>query len=294
MSKKLTMKINAPLALFFTLFLQSQLLLGQTPTGGWGNCEFATVASMNAFDPTGSTYTCKKAYVTATDEHYQWDGSAWALPVGGQNIYNTSGTLTADRTVTLDGNDLTFDGTSDVVIKSTGRVGIGTTTPDAKLDVENGNVRFSDYGGGTITGTPTYYLAVDTNGDVIEATSNSVPAPEVSNIGLTTYTFSGPAQHNWSPSGFTSSPYYKVYRIDTTFDTDLTGINSTGVVDGQRITLLNIGTRTIKLKNDVLSTAANRIYTPGGIPLIIVKGGAVTLIYDATSSRWRTFSHGTF
>lgn len=32
----------------------------------------------------------------------------------------------------------------------------------------NGNVRFSDYGGGTITGTPTKYLAVEADGDVIE------------------------------------------------------------------------------------------------------------------------------
>ena len=46
--------------------------------------------------------------------------------------------------------------------------GIGTTTPDAKLDVENGTVRFSDYGSGTTTGTETYLLGVESDGDVVE------------------------------------------------------------------------------------------------------------------------------
>ena len=137
--------------------------------GGWGNCEFATVATMNAFDPSTNAYDCKKVFVQATDEHYYWDGTNWVLvqdtddqtasevnitDVGGNftatnvedalaelatttddNIYNTDGTLDGNREVALDGNDLTFKGTNDVFIESTGNVGIGTNSPDEELEV---------------------------------------------------------------------------------------------------------------------------------------------------------------
>jgi len=49
-----------------------------------------------------------------------------------------------------------------------GRVGIGTTTPDAKLDIEGGRVRFSDYGNNAISGTATSILGVEADGDLVE------------------------------------------------------------------------------------------------------------------------------
>lgn len=92
--------------------------------------------------------------------------------IGGSNIYNSNGTLNANRTVTLNGNDLTFDTpTDDMIIKGNGSVGIGTTSPDALLDVEGGQVRFSDYGetpGNYEDTTAVYLLGVDPNGDVME------------------------------------------------------------------------------------------------------------------------------
>lgn len=131
------MKINAPLALFLLLFISVYTLHGQAPTGGWGNCEFATVTSMNAFDPSGSSYTCKKAYVTATDEHYRWDGSAWVLESDDdQNIYNTSDALTGDRLVDLDGYDLNFDANTLAIDGAIDHVGVGTANPtSAKLHI---------------------------------------------------------------------------------------------------------------------------------------------------------------
>ncbi|MFK8007989.1 MAG: beta strand repeat-containing protein [Saprospiraceae bacterium] len=175
--------------------------------GGWGTCEFATVATMNAFDPSTNAYDCKKVFVQATNEHYYWNGTIWVLvqdtntddqnasevpftPVGTivatdvqaaiaeiepdiygsvgvhsdvdvttttpsngdvltwngtnfvpsadalNNIYNTDDDLTANRTVGLDGNDLTFDGTNDIIIQADGDVGIGVALPSTQFDVD--------------------------------------------------------------------------------------------------------------------------------------------------------------
>ena len=102
--------------------------------GGWGTCEFATLAAMNAFDPSSDDNHCKKVYVKATNEHYKWDGSQW-VQENAQNIYNANGTLDANRTVNLSGSSLTFDGTQDIIFEADGDVGIGTIAPEAKLDV---------------------------------------------------------------------------------------------------------------------------------------------------------------
>ncbi len=120
--------------LIFSMF-SSLALIGQAD-GGWGNCEFATVAAMNAFDPSTSNFACKKVFVQATDEHYRWNGTAWVLESSDvENIYTTDDELEGDRTVDLNTHDLTFDGTSDVVIQSDGDVGIGVT-PTTALDVD--------------------------------------------------------------------------------------------------------------------------------------------------------------
>ncbi|MEM6965230.1 MAG: hypothetical protein AAF573_10715, partial [Bacteroidota bacterium] len=91
------------------------------------------------------------------------------------NIYSANGTLTGNRAVTQGNFDLNFDANTLVIDGSANEVGIGTTSPDAKLDVEGGNVRFSDYGAGTVTsGARTQYLAVDNDGDVIEVSPATV------------------------------------------------------------------------------------------------------------------------
>jgi len=62
--------------------------------------------------------------------------------------------------------------TNQLVLNNDGNVGIGTDTPDARLDVEGGQVRFSDYGDNeTYTDTPgaNYLLGVDSNGDVVQS-----------------------------------------------------------------------------------------------------------------------------
>lgn len=145
-----------------------QFAHGQSSAGQSGICEFATLSNLNSFDPSSSNWACKLAYVQDTDLHYYWNGSAW-VEMAGFNLYTQNGSLTGARTINLNGNDLTVDGTTDVVFKSDGDVGIGTSSPDAKLDVEGGSVRFSDYGSGTYEDTTAMYmLGIDADGDLME------------------------------------------------------------------------------------------------------------------------------
>jgi hypothetical protein len=89
------------------------------------------------------------------------------LTVSGSNIYTANGTLTAARTLTQGGFDLTIAGTTSSRFFSNGNVGIGTTTNAGfKLDV-NGTARVS----GQITGqaqftnsTPTSTHSILLNG----------------------------------------------------------------------------------------------------------------------------------
>ncbi|MEM6801333.1 MAG: hypothetical protein AAF696_08000, partial [Bacteroidota bacterium] len=60
----------------------------------------------------------------------------------------------------------------DIALMPTGYVGIGTTSPGAKLDVDGGSLKLSDYGTGSKTGSATYGLAVDADGDVIETNTS--------------------------------------------------------------------------------------------------------------------------
>tara|TARA_R100001591_G_C4351696_1_gene183252 strand:+ start:55 stop:1983 length:1929 start_codon:yes stop_codon:yes gene_type:complete len=94
--------------------------------------------------------------------------------------------FTTDSSINPSGQDLSIQNASDagtlftsIFVDAFGFVGIGTTSPSANLHVGNdlrvdttlvvgSNVTFSDYGSGTKTGTATYNLAVDSNGQVIE------------------------------------------------------------------------------------------------------------------------------
>lgn len=65
---------------------------------------------------------------------YTYNGAAWnKLGSGGSgnSIYTTDGTLTGNRIVSLGSNNISFTGP--------GNVGVGTSTPGAKLEINNGN-----------------------------------------------------------------------------------------------------------------------------------------------------------
>ncbi|MBP8042233.1 MAG: hypothetical protein KAZ36_10035 [Bacteroidales bacterium] len=108
----------------------------------------------------------------------------WTTPVVSTNIYNADGTLTGNRVVTQDVNTLAFtgssvnafsvDGTTLSVDAANHRVGVGTTTPNAAVQV-NGNISLSDQadhnGSARIIGHPT--ACVGNHGPLtIQAKSN--------------------------------------------------------------------------------------------------------------------------
>ena len=88
------------------------------------------------------------------------------------NIYSTDGSLDSIRTIDLNANSLTFDGTGagDITFEADGDVGIGTTTPSARLDVQGGTVTLGEYGTGAQADTTNvdYILTTNTSGEVKE------------------------------------------------------------------------------------------------------------------------------
>jgi len=80
----------------------------------------------------------------------------------GSNIYNTDGTLTGARTLTLGGVALTIAGTTSSRFQANGNVGIGTTTDAGfKLDV-NGTARVQ--GALTVASTSNYGITLTRSG----------------------------------------------------------------------------------------------------------------------------------
>jgi hypothetical protein len=72
-------------------------------------------------------------------------------------------------------------------------------------------------------------------------------------------------------------------------NTSLTGI--AGGADGRRLTIVNLGNAVIIVQNqDAGSAAANRIITTTLAATVIPAEGSMSLIYDATTQRWRQTS----
>ncbi len=107
------------------------------------------------FDTSNSENTRPKIWNGATWVSLDYTGTPGSIFFTGTGNYPTQ-----------DNNNFFWDSTNS-------RLGLGTNTPNAMLDIEGGTVRLSDYGAGTITGTATNILAVEADGDVVEVDLSS-------------------------------------------------------------------------------------------------------------------------
>lgn len=75
-------------------------------------------------------------------EFLQTDGNGtltWATAGGGNTLYTGDGTIGGTRTVTMNGNDITFDGTGNVVIADSGQL-TAVTLSDSTVSINSGNI----------------------------------------------------------------------------------------------------------------------------------------------------------
>ncbi|WP_198136984.1 DUF1566 domain-containing protein [Nitrobacter hamburgensis] len=95
-------------------------------------------------------------------------------------------------------------------------------------------------------------------------------------------------QNDYNPAGLSTA---SVLRMSSDASRNVTSL--AGGVDGRIVTLMNIGSNSIILKNDdgATGTAANRFALAGDLAL--TPNQAVILTYDSTASRWRAASNGT-
>jgi len=175
-----------------------------------------------------------------------WNGTVWI----GLDYTGTPGSVFhtgSDGYPAQDNSNFFWD-------TATSRLGLGTNTPDAKLDVEGGTVRFSDYGAGTITGPATNILAVDADGNLIEIDPSSLDsATNIYNIdGMLTANRAitqGSFDLNFDANTLVidgSADHIGIGTASPTFKLDLQA-NTTGN-DGLRIS--NIGTGNSQIRWD--------------------------------------------
>ena len=127
---------------------QSELRFKEASANGGNIISFKAPASL-----AGNVNYTLPIDVGAANDVLSSDGAgtlSWTTPAALVNIYNSNGSLTGARTVTQGANTLAFtasavnafsvDGTTFSIDASNNFVGIGTSSPGAKLDVEGGQI----------------------------------------------------------------------------------------------------------------------------------------------------------
>lgn len=254
-------------------------------------------------EPSGTNYSAFKAQAQTTDVTYTLPSAApasngyvlssttagamsWVAQTGadGNGIYGGSGTIasaavatiTASSSFTIDWSNATnalhFADTAGTyqLNDETGANGVYGTSTTSELFSNEAYLRLSASGGGTDTNMPLNIL-------LGHLSMNSVVSPAQITAN----------QNNYGPAGLETA---NVLRLNSDASRNITGLTTVSAtkVAGWVLTIHNIGSFNIVLKNeDANSTAAYRFAL--GADVTIGAGQSHTLIYDNTSSRWRSF-----
>lgn len=204
----------------------------------------------------------------------------WAAPGGGSNgIYGGSGTIFSNAVATV-GSSSTFTidyNNGNDAFKVTDASGIFMYAPAAA-----GNVGVDTSGAAMIFGSNN--LIVDSAG------INSTGQFKLSSGTLKLNSVLAPAQitadqNNYNPSGLNTAA---ILRLSSDASRNITGITApTADTAGHVLIIHNTGSFNIVLKNeDANSTATNRLALAADVT--ITPNQSHTLVYDATSTRWRS------
>lgn len=93
--------------------------------------------------------------------------------------------------------------------------------------------------------------------------------------------------NNWSPTGLATA---SVLRVTTTGSQIITGIDSSGAVDGDVKAIINLGAGQLAFTHsDAASLAANRIKTSNGVAIILAVGESVLLRWSS-ATQWEVLT----
>jgi hypothetical protein len=225
-------------------------------------------------------------------------------------------TATGEATGTTTGLNVSVStGTTNyAALFSGGNVGIGTATPGQLLEVKSGNVLLSNAGTAgqlQLQGTGSGATTIQAGAQGASTIAYTLPTAQGSTGSVLTNS-NGAGALTWnnptstitmgvsSPAAYSANQNdlvvvtstVNIYRISSTANIDITGIDTAGVSTGRVVTFVNVGANTIRFMNqNTGSLAQNRFITNStGAAEQLGANDAITLWYDGTSTRWRTMN----
>ncbi|MFN6136821.1 MAG: beta strand repeat-containing protein, partial [Bacteroidota bacterium] len=263
---------------------------------------------VNSTDGNKGLVVTGSAGQTANLVEIQNSGGTTLVSVG------ASGALTATAGATISGDVTSINANSNFATNintgtSTGAVTVGGSaaqTIDVGTGAANKTVNIGSTNGASTTtinsGSGTLKLNVDNNQITNINTGTSTGAVNIGNSGSTVTVVNLNPSYKVNVGTTLGSVTVDNFDISTTGETvwrltafasgsNITGLDATGVADGRVIILINVGlVDNIVLKHESGPTNTNNFRFPSAADVILAPDGSATLMYDATSQRWRLLS----